>query len=698
MASNKPNSYEFIDPDESGQLWNPLDFIPNLDETKGLPDEAEIASYRENTQTLLQGMGVKPNTSNKEVVGFEVGDDRLDISSNPEGLALGIVAQEEVWKMKTSHHDTFISCKLWNFCETTSYIPTDSRTSFDYCRRTGEFKHLEFCDYPPLRLIVDAQKGIMDHSSTNVGKSSMLGNRSKSVNPKNSFTMNLANWIQDSTLNTAMSEEPKYIPRMMGGSGALPLWGCPGNAFLYLCSYRHGTYRRVYGTAINEAKGAISDYETRGHPPTAILCSRLRDKQDYLFGTYAGSVMLPGSKMEPEDLPAPLYRVQPGANLLCSFEQRLVSAKKIIPRPQALLEYKKLRRLEDVLLGTVTAPRAIWLEKERSSESRKEYDGALSANAAFQRLLTRQASGHEVKQLQKDGFFNCPYGVADLERYLVEWLYTRTGNVLSLDDIHLPEEMFLREEVVDATSLKIKGIPLLPLLTKSKLAYKETESRVGLWKVSQSMEQWAESTAQRLKQARDFYGPLAYHHLVHIYNTDREWVNDDTGLIAQVIEDTKEKGILVVYMVTNDKRLCRQVAEQANVFVRRVVPKAAVKAGYLREGSEMSLANLRLVMHPSQDVLPAHEHPVVYVDTGSLASTKVKIVEKGKSDLTWFTPNLRSIDNIDDPRFSVFRLRRLSDGARIPRMETYTPRGTDRRPVGLYADRAGEEIPPKGTS
>ena len=73
-------------------------------------------------------------------------------------------------------------------------------------------------------------------------------------------------------------------------------------------------------------------------------------------------------------------------------------------------------------------------------------------------------------------------------------------------------------------------------------------------------------------------------------------------------------------MVTNDKRLCRQVAEQANVFVRRVVPKAAVKAGYLREGSEMSLANLRLVMHPSQDVLPAHEHPVVYVDTGSLAS------------------------------------------------------------------------------
>ena len=63
------------------------------------------------------------------VLGREVGDDRVDICRDPILLAMCLVVQERVFRMKTSKEDTFISREYWNFCELTIPLPTSDNGS-----------------------------------------------------------------------------------------------------------------------------------------------------------------------------------------------------------------------------------------------------------------------------------------------------------------------------------------------------------------------------------------------------------------------------------------------------------------------------------------------------------------------------------------------------------------------------------------
>lgn len=252
-----------------------------------------------------------------KVFGREVGDDRADFSKCPYKLALGQTVQEFVFEMKTSKEDTFISMRIFNFCEVTSILPNSQHFgSFDYARKSGTFKWLNFLDVPVLRLIGDYQKRTSSHSSTVGGKVSLLGCRIKTVNQSQKFIMNLAYCIQAACLNVTRSKEPAALPRIAGGIGAQSLWDNCYNLFISVMEYRGGGYDRVYGTAIEELKDILKVYDSGSLSEYKIpkLCEKLRDKHEYLHGTYDEKVFIMNkelnSKVFNKEL-TPVYRFNP---------------------------------------------------------------------------------------------------------------------------------------------------------------------------------------------------------------------------------------------------------------------------------------------------------------------------------------------------------------------------------------------------
>jgi len=224
-------------------VWDPSGSIP------AMPDlDSDVITMEYLTSLVngglqtLQELGVQalPPKSTDRIYGMEVGDDRVDISDNPLCLALAIYCQSRVLRFETSWKDTGISDSLWNFCEVTSVVPSTQLGDIQRAKRKG-FTELEFVDTPPLRIIIDVQKGDRSHSSTTTGKAQMLGSRIRSARTSLKPTLEVATWMQDSNLGTCNAPDPKYLPQVLGGSGHPPLWGVWQNTYLYLQAYKHGT-------------------------------------------------------------------------------------------------------------------------------------------------------------------------------------------------------------------------------------------------------------------------------------------------------------------------------------------------------------------------------------------------------------------------------------------------------------------------
>jgi hypothetical protein len=219
------------------------------------------------------------------IYGVEVGDDRADFCGSSRLLWFMLHAQSIVLGMMTSWEDTFISITVYNLAEVTSMIPTNRLQSFDYARK-NDFNNLGYIDVAPIRIVEDVTKQIMDHSSTSPGKFSMMAGKLRT--PRSGLAKELihvANWLQDGMLRSYMAKEPKYLPTNLGGSNCEASFGNWVNQFLYLKTYKHGTYERITATAINEARRCLTDMD-RDIPVKSDLINTLRRKQEYLHGTY----------------------------------------------------------------------------------------------------------------------------------------------------------------------------------------------------------------------------------------------------------------------------------------------------------------------------------------------------------------------------------------------------------------------------
>jgi hypothetical protein len=653
------------------QGW--LEFLPDTGDPVpvGNPSKSEYLDlFRDAEERLItQGISVTPIPLIQPIRGMEVGDDRKDESLSPTGLAVALAAQSQIFKMKTSENDTFISSKRSNFCEVTTITPRSVLGSYHNFRKTGTTENLEFVDVMPLRLVEPVAKGKgTDHSSSKSGKASLAG-------PKQSFAredlkeeMMLHNFFQDGCLVTVRSREPKYLPTILGGSGAPSLWAEYRNQYLYMIAFRGSGYSRVYGTAIQEVNETLRRLEFGQGYNVPHLALKLRDKQEYLYGTYAEKVFVPTAEMKSqysERLPPPLYKGGGTTNDLASYEARLMGAKVLVTRAQAEIEYERSQRNGSVLFGLGTVHSSKFKQKQDSMSARKAFDGALSANSAFSNLLSRQANQKDVQQMMKDPSFNVvSQGAREYTLRHAKWVHEGCkSDTYSLRDILRSQDMFLRSEVSTDEEMKVSGIER-EWVRNGKSTITETRAEVGLWKVSQDAQEWAAVIAAKLSEKRveKSISTLDRSDVLNVYWGHRELVADDPLIVQRVIQISQqltstENGVIF----TKDRSLVKACANRAGMNFFRISPSVLLS---LIKGLDPQNECMEFDMNPmlvgSKLKLPGNPVRIAIVDTGSLDETLAKYELDIKPEKSKILRRTRlSYGKSSSGRYEVFSVREI---------------------------------------
>jgi len=608
--------------------WNPLSCFENEEEEGLVVEKTEVVQLISAAIQLCDEWELPTTLRDDTIVfGMEVGDDRTDASRDPLRLATGLICQEQVLHMQTSNEDTCISKSIWNFCEVSNGIPTDSTETFDYCRKNNNFDELGFVDSPPLRIILDVSKGDGSHSSTSSGKAAMLASRMRTPRTSVLRVLQLASFMQDGMLRTSMSSDPKYLPRIMGGSGARALFDNPENLYLYTLAYKAGRCNRVYGSATRELQTCLRELaSSRATMP--VLCRMLSDKQEYLHGTYSNMIFAPKyayKDVQMEKLPAPLIESPGGANRFNATLNRLVRTKHLVTRTVAVREWEYTRTIRARLLSRLSTERFDSEDRLRKDGLRRAFAGALSANTAFANMLDRKASWQDVETLLgSENHITLTSGSPEFTLYDAQWICSGAKyEDFSIEDLTITEDLHSREDVSEEQTFKVGGLILRPILG-DKIQRIRTTAKVGLYEISKPMEQWADDTYRRLLSHRVEGKPLRRDDVLNEIMKDPEWVNDDTGLIELCLRITPalhQRSARVV-LVSLDRRLANQMSNTCNVQVDRLHPITYI------------MRMRRLGLDPIKDraqalslfgtEFPARERsdPVreVFVDTGSCAS------------------------------------------------------------------------------
>lgn len=612
--------------------WDPLEMPYDETFAIGELDLSFVEDLGHSSRKVVEYYGLEDFPyCDSRVEGEEVGDDRVDFSNNPYKLATGLIAQEQVLRMVTSYEDTNLSAELWNFCEVTSSVPLHKDQSFDKCRKVGDFKDLGFIDVPPLRILLDVMKGDRSHSSTSVGKATMLGSRMRSPRSEFLSDFHLASFLQDGFLRTSKSTEPKYLPQIMGGSGVRALFSNPLNLYLYVHAYRGGKCQRIYGSATRELRQSLDSLEKNDRVIMPILNRRLRDRQEYLHATYDAKVFVPTKELSSSfkgKLPKPLITTSGGANLFTNFENRLLRTRNVVTRSSAEREWENTLRIrERLLMRDVPVPVTDSLQDYNRKRARMEFGMALNANTAFTNLLERKGSLQDVIQLTNENFHVVNCGATHFTKWDAEWLFFGgKSEHFSVEDLTSSEDLFLRTEVSEDETMRVGSIPLRPIIGKSKMVL--TTTTVGLYQIGVGMNEWASDLTTRLVNRRnDLNRSLTPEDALSEYEVSPEWVNDDTLIIARCLRDTTGRAArsTSVALVSDDKRLGNQLSETCNVHVFRISAQS-----YISLAAHMNLNPVKemdsfvvgsYIRKSKQHAQISH----VYVDTGSVNASLAKV-------------------------------------------------------------------------
>jgi hypothetical protein len=378
----------------------------------------------------------------------------------------------------------------------------------------------------------------------------------------------------------------------------------------------------------------------KGQVSLPILCKRLRDRQEYLHGTYAEKIFIPTKEHMAsfaEKLPEPLIRASEGSNLYASFERRLERTRHVVTRSDAEREWENTLRIRERLLSryqtTMEAEERQRFEKRRA---RSEFGDALNSNVAFSHLLDRKGSINDVIQLTKENFHVVNCGALHFTKWDAEWLFLGgKSESFSIEDLSFNEDLFLRSEISEDENLRVGSIPLYPLLGKPRRVV--TTTTVGLYQIGSGMYEWASDLTRRLVQHREQLGrPLTAEDALQDYELDPEWVNDDSLIISQCRRDTshlsKTRGDVI--LISADKRLGNQLANSCNVAVHRIDPRDYIA------WSQRTEVGLRLAKDPfivasylGRYKATDPDRILMYTDTGSLNSFLARLEYSQSNDM-----------------------------------------------------------------
>lgn len=415
----------------------------------------------------------------------------------------------------------------------------------------------------------------------------------------------------------------------------------------------------------------------------------LRDRHEYLHATYADKILtLPKSKQLEEmgRLPTPLYRATEASNMFKAFENRLLRARQVATLTEAQREIDlKIYFTSSLMDPWRETSLTNAIKKQTASELRGKYDMTLSGNTALRRLLERTASGEDVTSLVAEGFRLTSGGVTQFRNWDAKWLHHGgKTEIYTIDDLERSEDIFVRSEVSAEDTLRVPNLTLTPVF-RSGAKTVVTRAGVGLYQISTTQKEWTENLLSRLLSARqENNAPISPEKLTSIFNQDREWVNDDTGIISQCLADTahtKSRGVSVL-LISSDKRLANQLSQTCNVFTYMVDPEYAL----VYYGDTLCWSSqVKITWEEAKNFISStfiqtmkYQPSAVYIDYGSVASRASRLQAEEREDdepqkiFRRFTIET-GFDKTTKTRFSHYQLQQVGVGMQKAIPLTYKP-------------------------
>jgi len=244
-----------------------------FDTAVGLPQQVEpdfnhIDEFVEEVRERLNMYGIvpSPRAEAQGSVHAEVGDDEIDVSSNPIFAAAELAVYTKFLGVKVSECDTSINPRFGNFAEDLVIVPDGYEQTYHFSQQTSWMADMAFIDVPKLRLAIDIRPGRMNHSSTNDGKASMLGSRLAWLPPRSPVRClwEVFNLFQDINLDLLRDKKFAYLPVALGGYGKPVPFGLASNFEAFALRYKQGKHAPLCRELVRRANRRFEEY-THSH-------------------------------------------------------------------------------------------------------------------------------------------------------------------------------------------------------------------------------------------------------------------------------------------------------------------------------------------------------------------------------------------------------------------------------------------------
>jgi len=533
----------------------------------------------------------KPQISKE--ISAEVGDDLIMVTNHQQLAVARICVLRDVLDLKISDKDTSLNTGLGNFAEGLVRVPRNYKETW----LSQKSLHIEdafgYIDTLKLKLVVSTKSERQTYSDTSLGKFSDMGNIVHWTPWGFPFhtTMELGSLIQDAINGAQVSKFLPYLPSDFGGAGKPPPFRNPENFIRFVRMYKSGKYQRIATAMIRQTIAFTASMKFGRRPDIGLLLEHFTKCEPVFYDWIKDERQMLSARevgIPPEILSKKICDLQYG-----SVESELV--------PRLLLTRR---------LVTETAVK-IAIQHNALSSALVSADTYMDAKAAFEKTQESWKQdnlfGDNVlnnEALLKEVDLYCRLGDS-LRPHEVERFYEYVDKIRKIRHLIRREAVFPREVIDD---IYVKGPMLVGDLN---LDLADAISLQSTMVDKHSFERDVENT-EYLREEDKILDWLASRE----GDPPRYFVEDDNLLKKECENIPRDKGVIII---TDDKRLCREIATEQSRTVCRIPVEYYYRLTYFGDGINDAVRRV-----------PPIRDWVLKEDTGSIQSGEEKYFLDGE--------------------------------------------------------------------
>lgn len=538
----------------------------------------------------------------------ETGDDHISFGKHPGLMASETVAVKELFGVRPSYSDTFLSKTMGNFSEQWMCLPSQTTETMKHYILTRDSEFSPVLDIPMCRILLPVSRQKALHSDTIQGKCELMGRKLSYVKRGDAqyTTMHLASLFQDITLNTLSEDSFPYLPKRLGGLDKEVPFNLNDNLINSVLQFKHRKYSALLFTIMQRA-WMITQPRTGAFKSDGFIndVKKLYSGWQPWFAYYSAYAKSSSSIIPDEFRKFEIENYEDDALIDCAL-RRLKKEQILCSESDLVLILSVQNHFRDLISSTP------YIESVRLREDEIRAYNAERSLKWFSRHFSEK---HYFVLLQNYITEDC----ADL---------FSSSSLDSFNDIRkyiLHERMFYREaldEVYEKGPLKVN----IPLAFKGKV-FSQPRSRFDF----------------KVRDNPDLLKLEAWLRGERIELPPQELIEDDEVIRSMVLRNIDEINKIqypTIVIETNDYRLGEKIAIEFRIRVIILSPyitkyhmtKRAIRRRDTAVQQLIELARKRVFMVG---------HVFVYHDYGSISASEAELeIKDFTNNLNWFKSGL----------------------------------------------------------